>query len=819
MSITGTKIIEQRVNTTTALGPMGDTNITTLSNGNWVVTWSSRGDDGAQRIYQRVYDASGNAFSDESVVDTIASGMQPYHNVTALSGGGWVVTWSGGADDYDVHQQRYDENGVAQGAATLVNTHTAGFQLWQDVTALTDGGWVVTWASYLQDGSEGGVYQQRYHADGTTFGGEVRVNSTTDGDQTSPHIAALKDGGWVVAWASPNASGSYEVVQQRFNADGSPQGGETPVDGPLRPYQQELRVTGLQDGGWVVIWTQEEPGGDGGDIYQQRYDSSGVAQGPAEIVNASTNGQQDDPNVVALSDGGWLVVWRNMADEGLVYLQRYDSSGIKQGGEEKTSLTATNTYSIGISTLPGGGWVLAAKPSEVYAHSYIPLTEARLTVHAEHLTGDGAGDIFEVELDGLSAGDVIDAGGGEDILKMVQAGTMNLTKPTTLIGFEAIVGSDGDDIILTNLARLSGITSIDGGSGTDKLKLLNDSYDLRGMVISNIEQIQLYAGGSVRTDSKATALLVRGILTPETAVEVTLEGASFTAAEKAQLFRQGVVTIKDDDGVYTNAAPDQLFLSPRSAEELAPTGTLVGQLTGFDPNPDDTLTYKLLDDAGGRFALGADGVSIVVANGLKLDYEQSKSHTITVQVTDQAGLSFEKTFTVSVVDVAREVASGSDGADSIVGGAGNDRFFGKAGNDTLIGGAGADTLYGGLGKDSLSGSSGKDVFVFDTAVAKKKNTNIDKIVKFSVKDDSIWLENSIFKGLGKKGTPTKPAQLSKDLFYVGAKAHDASDRIIYNKQTGALFYDEDGTGAKAAIQIAILDRNIKDISAKDFFII
>ncbi|MET0531446.1 MAG: calcium-binding protein, partial [Microvirga sp.] len=90
---------------------------------------------------------------------------------------------------------------------------------------------------------------------------------------------------------------------------------------------------------------------------------------------------------------------------------------------------------------------------------------------------------------------------------------------------------------------------------------------------------------------------------------------------------------------------------------------------------------------------------------------------------------------------------------------------------------------------------------------------------FNVKDDAIYLENAIFKKLGSKGSELKPAQLSKAAFWIGNKAHDANDRIIYNKQKGILLYDEDGTGAKAAIQIAILDRNIKKISEKDFFIV
>jgi Ca2+-binding RTX toxin-like protein len=86
--------------------------------------------------------------------------------------------------------------------------------------------------------------------------------------------------------------------------------------------------------------------------------------------------------------------------------------------------------------------------------------------------------------------------------------------------------------------------------------------------------------------------------------------------------------------------------------------------------------------------------------------------------------------------------------------------------------------------------------VFDAALAKKKNA--DKITDFNLKADTIWLDNKIFKALGKKGTLKKPAKLDKDAFWTGSKAHDADDRLIYNNKNGKLYYDADGgTGSKA----------------------
>ncbi|HWL46479.1 MAG TPA: calcium-binding protein, partial [Sphingomonadaceae bacterium] len=151
------------------------------------------------------------------------------------------------------------------------------------------------------------------------------------------------------------------------------------------------------------------------------------------------------------------------------------------------------------------------------------------------------------------------------------------------------------------------------------------------------------------------------------------------------------------------------------------------------------------------------------------------------------------------------------GSDKLYGGAGNDQLAGDAGNDLLDGGDGADILRGGLGKDTLSGGAGADSFYFDSAVAKKKNANIDKIVKFNVKDDTIYLAKSIF-------TKLKVGKLKKDAFFIGNKAHDGSDRIVYDKKSGKLFYDADGTGKQQPIQFATLDKNLK-MTEKDFFVV
>jgi Ca2+-binding RTX toxin-like protein len=147
--------------------------------------------------------------------------------------------------------------------------------------------------------------------------------------------------------------------------------------------------------------------------------------------------------------------------------------------------------------------------------------------------------------------------------------------------------------------------------------------------------------------------------------------------------------------------------------------------------------------------------------------------------------------------------------ENVYGGQFRDRIYGNAltntlrgnlGSDTLNGRSGNDWLYGGDGNDTLTGGGGRDGFVFD--VAPHKKTNVDRIVDYSARNDTIYLDDAAFVKL-------KRGWLAASAFHTGSKAHDKDDRIIYDKNAGALYYDPDGTGSAAQIKFATLTKNLK----------
>ena len=98
-----------------------------------------------------------------------------------------------------------------------------------------------------------------------------------------------------------------------------------------------------------------------------------------------------------------------------------------------------------------------------------------------------------------------------------------------------------------------------------------------------------------------------------------------------------------------NEAPTDIWESrPLSFAENIAVGTELAWFAGSDPDG-NSLSYSLLNDAGGRFALDANGRLKVGSTGL--NYEAGASQAIHVRVTDTGGLVRDEWFTVTIGDV------------------------------------------------------------------------------------------------------------------------------------------------------------------------
>ena len=240
-------------------------------------------------------------------------------------------------------------------------------------------------------------------------------------------------------------------------------------------------------------------------------------------------------------------------------------------------------------------------------------------------------------------------------------------------------------------------------------------------------------------------------------------------------------------------------------------GSDVYSLPTMNPKVDERGWFCLWD-AGGQDTITAARASAGVVIDLRAATLQQGDPHAGGFVSREKGIAGGYTIANGVTI---ENATGGRFDDKLQGNAAENVLRGGGGADTLLGGAGNDTLHGGSGNDRLSGGAGQDVFVFESRTDKSRN--VDRLEDFNAAYDSIRLDNKIFSALG-SGSASNPTVLKADMFVRASKAQDREDRVIYDRRTGALSYDADGTGAAAAVKIATLDKKLT-IGFQDFFVV
>jgi hypothetical protein len=242
----------------------------TLNNGGFVVTWidfSSLSDGSASSIKAQLFDASGAKVGSEFLVNSSTANNQLQPEVTGIGGGNLVITWtdySGTLGDTDVSSikgQMFNAAGARLGSEFLVNTQTAKDQINPSVAGLSNGGFVVTWqdnSGMLGDPSGCGIAAQIFNNGGYKVGSEFLVNTATNGDQTTPRVASLANGGFVITWDDISGtlgdSSAWSIKAQIYNASGAKVGTEILVNTQTANNQLDPAITPLSNGGFVIAW-------------------------------------------------------------------------------------------------------------------------------------------------------------------------------------------------------------------------------------------------------------------------------------------------------------------------------------------------------------------------------------------------------------------------------------------------------------------------------------------------------------------------------------------------------------------------------------
>ena len=673
------------------------------SSGAFVVTWERDQGTGDHDIYARMYNSSGTAVGSEFLVNETTSNDQAYARVAMDASGNFVVAWEGNQEAgtyYDnIFAQRYDSTGTKIGSNFLVNTTTAGDQDQVDIAMDSAGNFVVVWEGERTAGSSVySIYGQRYDSSGKAQGGEFLVNSVASSNDQHATIAMNDSGNFVVTW--DRLSGSDTDVQaQRFNSSGVAQGSAISVTSNAT-YNQDLANVAMDAGGnFVVSWSSLNQDGSSYGIYTRQYDNTGTALTTESRATTTTTNVQDLSGV-AYQNGKIVVTWsgNGPGDSAGIFMQRYNATGgnaaptITSNGSGGTASVSVTENTTAVTTVTATD----ASPGQTLTYSISGgVDAAKFTINSstgalsfvsapnyESPTDSGGNNVYDVIVT------VEDGVGGADSQSIVVTVTNSNEAP--VLADTALSMTVAEDAGAPSGAVGSLISAFTGGV-TDQ-----DSGAAKGIAITGSDQTNgtwYYTtnGGTtwttVGTVSNTSALLLadngstRLYFAPSANYNGTSTAAltvrawdqtSGTAGTKVTTASNGGTTAfssaTDTIDVTVSAvndAPTNLALSANSVAENAANGTVIGTVTGTDPDAGDTKTYSFTDSAGGRFTINSSTGVITVADGSLLNYEAATSHPVTVRVTDSGGLTYDQSFTIQLTDVneaAPTITSNGGGA-------------------------------------------------------------------------------------------------------------------------------------------------------------
>ena len=451
--------------------------------------------------------------------------------------------------------------------------------------------------------------------------GEIPANQSFDGEQQDSAITGLTGGNMVVVWTDENDldGNSYGVFARIIDADGVPLGDQFLVNSEtISGNQSDADTVALSDGGFVVVWESNDTNGDG--VFGQRFDADGVEVGIEFLVNSTITGSQDNAAVAAIDGGGFVVTWQAPdGDNDGIFAQRFDISG--------TTPTAISPFEISVNTtndqehnatvagLNGGGFVAA----------WTSINGGVDKVFAQ---------IFDSSGVPLSAGEF-----------QVNAGTNSVFSNPSVSELP-----DGGFVVVWI------------GTDSDSSGILGQRFDAAGNTV----------GGEFLVNSEQASFQI------EPSVAASSDG-TFVVTWTSSGDQDG-----DERGIF----------SQRFDTDSVTTPITIGSEFGINKFYDQYQNYSdvtILGDGGFAVAWQTESVRSYYADT-----------DIRVSVFDSSGYQTPDAATGNLV------LEGGDGNDLLIGGLGDDVLRGGADADELDGFLGDDLIYGGDGDDALFGSYGDD---------------------------------------------------------------------------------------------------------------
>lgn len=563
-------------------------------------------------------------------------------------------------------------------------------------------------------------------------------------------------------------------------------------------WQDDPDILALPDGGFLVTWDSYLDEYDGGPsayiVSGRRFDAAGRPVGDEFLIDGVDGAASTKPSITALRDGGYAVAWSYSPDGILgqteAYVQAFDADGTPRTAALRVdTVPLFEAVAPTVAATADGGFMVFFTADQ--SDSNFDDTYVRRFDRDGNPVGRER--LLNTQEDYLDQGIVETAqlANGRFVAVWNSESTLDTAADFDSNELRATVFGPGGQVIQGDVHLASNYGSAGGGSGA--------GYDVAaardGFVISQLEY-----GFKFGTDNlyhvvvqtfDGDARSTSGRMTAFATEEVVL-GTSVTTLTSGE-----IVVAWEQQSQNPNEIGNDVLARVLSASGRPITGVFeVGVDFSRYDEQEDPVVQAL---AGGGFVVSYSH------DNFDLDTDGGYGEGVAARIFGGGSAADDRL----TVDESGFLAGGA-GKDRLVGDGRGNALVGGTGDDTLLGLAGNDVLTGGAGRDWLSGGAGADEFVFDLPTTSVNGP--DSVADFGVGDE-IVLDNAPFRGVGPGGA------LPGSAFRVlGQGPVDATDRILYDARNGALYYDSDGSGQAARQAFAVL-AGTPALGADDFLIV
>ena len=741
-------------------------------------------------------------------INTYQDNWQRSSNVLALRDGGFVVTWESYFNNYDdgpvttyVAAQFYDANGLPVGGEKIMRALDGGHSGDPQLTQLANGNIVFTWIENPDDAIFTGdsyIAGQVFSADGTAVSSAFRVDTVPSTGAVLPSVVAAGDGGFVVTYGASTGTSLFDEVYYRsYSAAGVPSGPARVMNTVSNEFDEIATETvALSNGNSIAIWNSEAAIDDGtldgrNQIRATIFRPDGTVLRGDFGLAPHIGGAGDDENfgydVTATGGGGFAIANLDWADTGeagtqTIFMQFFGATGQALGGDLPVYTSDEVVGDIQIARLATGQFVvvwdqypedgaagrdvmarvLSANGTPVSAAFVVGINADGYDTQEDAAVAALAGGGFVVTYNSESI-DIDDEGVAGRIFGRGTAGANTLAVDATGV----MSGLGGNDII-TGDTRANALYGDDGndrltaGAGNDILDGGAGNDTMVGGTGNDLYYVDSPSDVIAETAGNGTADRVSARASYAFAADDNIELMATTSSSGTTAINLTGNALRQS--ITGNAGANVLHDGGAGAAD-----TLAG-LAGND-------TYRIYNAGDVVVEAASHGTADRVAAAV--DYRLGAGVHVEIMTTNGSTGT-------SGIDL-----TGNEFAQDITGNDGDNRLEGKGGNDTL------------------TGLKGDDTFVFASTLG---SANVDTITDFKAADDRFLLSDAVFTALN-------TGALLSGYFRANTTglAQDGNDHIIYETDTGELYYDFNGTGAGGGVLFAKLI-GLPAIGSGDFYV-